>query len=51
MKITNYGWSTSLYAANALSCFPIFLEPRHRAEIEYRYEQYKSGLSVLRERY
>jgi hypothetical protein len=47
----SYTISASLYAANALSCFPIFLKPRHRAEIEYRYEQYKSGLGVLRERY
>ena len=33
--------TNTLYLANKESLFPVFMEPRHRREMEYRYTQYK----------
>jgi hypothetical protein len=41
--------TTALYAAEATSSSPVFIKPVHHAELAYRYEQYKIGLSVLSE--
>ena len=35
--------TNTLFLANKRSLYPIFLEPRHRREMEYRYNQYKQA--------
>ncbi|MCP3137983.1 hypothetical protein [Pyxidicoccus xibeiensis] len=37
-----------LFNSERLESAPVFLEPTHRAEIEYKYNQYKNGLDILR---
>ncbi len=39
--------SATLYASQANSSFPVFLHPRLKKIMEYRYLQYKKGLKVL----
>ena len=36
-----------LFAAEHTSSSPVFLDPAHRAELAYRYEQYKRGLAII----
>jgi hypothetical protein len=36
-----------LFAAEHTSSSPVFLDPAHRAELAYRYEQYKRGLEII----
>jgi hypothetical protein len=37
-----------LITSEHLSSVPVFIEQTHRAEIEYKYSQYKEGLKILR---
>lgn len=39
--------TTTLYASHETSSFPVFLHPRLKKIMEYRYLQYKKGLEVL----
>lgn len=43
--------TNTLYLANKHSLIPVFLEPRHRREMEYRYNQYRQQSSQLAEAY
>jgi hypothetical protein len=43
--------TNTLYIASRESLFPVFLEPRHRLEMQYRYEQYKQESNKLYEQY
>jgi hypothetical protein len=39
--------TNTLFLANKESLFPVFLEPRHRREMEYRYNQYRQASSKI----
>jgi len=39
--------TTTLYAAQHTSSSPVFTEASHHAELAYRYEQYKAGVTAL----
>jgi hypothetical protein len=41
--------TTILYAADATQMSPVFTRSVHHAELAYRYEQYKTGLSILKD--
>ena len=39
----SYELTTILYHARAANAFPVFAEPRHRNELLYKYEQFRTG--------
>ncbi|MEW6405924.1 MAG: hypothetical protein AB1649_29400 [Chloroflexota bacterium] len=43
--------TNTLFLANKEGLFPVFLEPRHRREMEYRYNQYKQQSSKIASAY
>jgi len=43
--------TNTLFLANKESLFPVFLEPRHRREMEYRYNQYRQQSSQIASAY
>lgn len=43
--------TNTLYLANKEGLYPVFLEPRHRKEMKYRYDQYRQRLSSIASAY
>jgi hypothetical protein len=39
--------TSTLFSAAYTSSSPVFTDPAHRAELSYRYEQYRAGLAIL----